>query len=244
VALQAWFKWVNERCPEMMETTLLKAVALASGGILSPGSILLTLLMLGSHRGLRKALAYYLGYTGSYLIMGIGTVLLSAPAKNVVGPAEATPSSFGAWFSLFLGALLLFLAFRTWRNKQHSPRPPRFFQKIDKLPASRLFGLGIFVAFVNMKNLSIFIAAIAIIVDARLPPSEGVLISVIATLVFSLAVLGPILLFAAGRARAQPVLESLRKTLETRSRRVTLTVLTLFGTLMLARGIHTLLLIS
>ncbi|MGB7339104.1 MAG: hypothetical protein WBC91_09455 [Phototrophicaceae bacterium] len=60
-----------------MLTILVQSLALASGGIVSVGSITIVILLLISERGWRNGLGYMLGYVGAYALIGIAAVILS-----------------------------------------------------------------------------------------------------------------------------------------------------------------------
>ena len=95
----------------MLIPVLIESLLLASGGIVSVGSITLVILLLISDKGWRNGLGYMLGYTISYSLIGIIVVLVgfSATDNNVGEPGKFLPVLF-----IILGTMLLWLTQRNW----------------------------------------------------------------------------------------------------------------------------------
>ena len=224
----------------MLHTVLIEALAIASGGLMSVGSILVVLLLLGSKGGLRKASAYFAGYAGGYILIGwtavfVGERLMaasaSAPRLGWVVPAV----------SIGLGALFIAVGLnKLWRGEQSST-PPKFFAALDGMSTPRVFGLGAMITVINPKNLAIYLSAVSVVVSSNLLRTHKVVAIVGVALFFCLAVLCPLLLFAVMSERAVPWLASLRRKLEDNSRRVAITMLLVFGSIFAARGLWLLL---
>jgi threonine/homoserine/homoserine lactone efflux protein len=215
---------------------LFQAMAIALGGALSVGQILLTLLLLGGEGGAKKAAAYCAGMTGTLLVLGQGALFIG---QGVATRAEDSGPGAAAWVSLVLGAVMLFFAAKTWRTPApDEPKPPRLFAAIDGASPGKLLGVGALVGLINVKNLAIYFSAVGVVIDARLPRVEGAVSVLATTLVFTLCVSGPLLLYVVGRARAEPSLRRLRELLERHNRPVVVTVLLVLGTVFFARGLY------
>ena len=65
-----------------MVSVLIQSLILASGGIVSVGSITLVILLLISDKGWRNGLGYMLGYTISYSLIGIAVILVGFNATD------------------------------------------------------------------------------------------------------------------------------------------------------------------
>lgn len=113
----------------------------------------------------------------------------------------------------------------------------KILQKLDGTGAIKLGLVGVLVSLVNVKNLALFIAAVEPLVALERPVVEKVPLVWVCVLIFTSAIGSPILIFALGRARVQPLLARLRAALERNRRRVTLIVLPLFAALFFWRGL-------
>ena len=74
-------------------TVLIQSLLLASGGMLSIGSITIVILLLISDQGWRNGLAYTLGYVSGYTIIGVSFVWLG---YSVVENRSGEPGYFSS----------------------------------------------------------------------------------------------------------------------------------------------------
>ena len=221
-----------------MTLTLIRALAIASGGLASLGSVLIVLMLLNSKRGPRAAVGYVAGYAGSYLIMGLAS--LSLGARTPTSPEAEGPSLVRACAFVILGLILLLAALRSWR-KPADGEPPALFAKIDNSSPLRALGFGVLVTILNVKNSFIYLLAVSVIVQASLPPLHAVASIVLIVLVFCGGTLVPLAIVALFPKRSARWLARLREWVEANARRVALIILPLFGTARAARGVHELL---
>lgn len=221
-----------------MELVLLKALAIAAGGMLSFGSILIILLLLSTTNGLRKAFAYFSGYSLSYLLIGIITLLIGA--RMQVGASDAKGG--GSWTSAIiwtlLGGLFLFFGLRKWRNPpKEDAKPPKWLTSLDQMSAPKIFRVGAMVAAINFKNLAIYLSAVSVLLSSGLIFAKNLLLLVVLVLVFCASVLAPILLYLVLKQRANPILQAFKRGLETHNHTVMLFMLLVFGSFFFLRGI-------
>lgn len=224
-----------------VQAAVLESFAVASGGLLSIGSILVVLLLLSTRGGAGRAAAWYAGYGGGYLAMGQGLLVLGHHVAATTPATNAEPGRVGPAIAVLLGALLLFFGLRRWRRPPAPDAPPpRLFAQLDQLSLPRAFGFGLLVTVINLKNLAIYLSAIGILAEARLPLDQALPAGAAVTLLFTSAVLAPLVVYALLRARADPWLSAFRRVLERHSRPLTIGVMLLFGTLFLLRGLFAL----
>ena len=224
-----------------MQAAVFESLAVASGGILSIGSILIVLLLLSARGGATKAAAYCAGYCGGYLVMGTGLLVLGHRLAETTPVTAAEPNNVGPTVAIVLGGLLLFFGLKRWRQPPAPDAPPpRLFAHLDQLTAPKALGFGLLVTVINLKNLAIFLSAIAILAEARLPLGQSLPAGVAVTAVFTGAVLAPLIVYALLRERADPWLSALRRFLERNSRPLTIGVMLLFGAVFLLRGLFAL----
>ena len=220
-----------------MTSVLLEALGVASGGVLSVGSVLMVLVVLASAGGLKKALGYYCGLFGGYALIGW---LVMGISQRVRDPASSggEPSQVGAWVMLALGAVLLSFGTRTLLERRETPEaPPKIFTMLDGMSALRLLGFGAMISAINVKNLAIYLSAVSIVIQGELPVQESMLVIVATAFVFCLVVLVPIGIFAISSEHARPLLARLRARLETHRRALSLVAMFGFGSVFFARGV-------
>ncbi len=126
-----------------MLTTALQSILLASGGLFSVGSITIVILLLLSDQGWRTGVAYVIGYTGMYTLIGIGVVLVGA---NVAQNGSGDTGNFSSILVMVLGAVLIWLGLRNWRKPAPDtthPTAPPLCHAGRYHPAQGLWALGL-----------------------------------------------------------------------------------------------------
>ena len=221
----------------MEQDILINALAVASGGILSFGSVLIVIVLLGSKGGIQKATAYVTGNCAGYFLIGLAWFALSG-FDGSIGEveAEASPSS-ATWAQLGFGVILLGLALRSWlkgpptaeaaaKAKAKSP-----LAKIDTMRTHSLFGFGAMISAINIKNLAIFLSALSIVAKTTLGWSAQLagLAAIIAMLCSS--VIAPVILAVIFVKRATPWLASGRRRIEENIRELSIFVMLFFGSI-------------
>ena len=219
-----------------MSVVLWKALALASGGLFSFGAVLLVVILLGSENGLRKATAFFTGYFGSYLL--IGAVVLWIGGQ--LGTSQDTGGK--PWItgilSLLVGCLLLYFAQKKIRTPAtDNDEPPKFLTQLDAMQAKKLLAFGALIPVLNFKNLAIYLSAISILIAGKLSIHEGLIAVVAVDVVFCTTVLLPILFFLIFSSQALKGLLRIRQWLEKNNRPVAITMMLLFGTIFVTRGV-------
>lgn len=214
---------------------LAETLLLASSGLLSFGSITLVILLLISERGWRNGLAYALGYTGAYSVIGVLVVVVGYRAAQNAG---GEPGPLGPTLLVVLGTALLWLSVHNSRNPPAAAAgPPRFFAIVDSVTPPRALAFGALVAVINFKNLGLFLTALSVAVLSDLPLGEKVSVALLAAVVFSLAVIIPVLVYLARPRRANDLLGAFKGTLERHRRPVGIWMPLVFGLLFVARGV-------
>jgi len=214
---------------------LVETLILASSGLLSVGSITLVILLLMSEAGWRNGLAYAVGYTGAYSVIGVAAVVVGYRATQDTG-GEAGPIL--PILLVVLGTVLLWLALRNWRKAPAEPAgPPRLFAMVDGVTAPRAFAFGALVTVINFKNLGLFLTALSVTVLSDLPLGQKVIVALLAAVVFSLAVISPVAVYLAFPRRADDLLGAFKGALERHRRPAGIWLPLAFGLLFVARGI-------
>lgn len=220
-----------------MLSVLIQSLVLASGGIVSVGSITLVILLLISDKGWRNGLGYMLGYTIAYSLVGMAIITLgfNATADNANEPSMAGPILF-----IVMGGLLLWMTIRNWRKPAADPAdntPPRLFTFVDKTTPLKAFAFGAMVSVVNFKNLAIFLSAVSVVHLSNLDLSFKIVNVLLVALVFCLSVIIPVLIYVLFPKRSDEFLNWIKQYLETNSRAIGIWLPLVFGLLFLIKGI-------
>lgn len=228
----------------MQQELVLKALAVASGGVLSFGSILLVIVLLSSKGGLAKASAYVAGYGGTYLLVGLMWLSISG-LGGVLGDDESAHTQVAAWAQLGFGLLLLGFGANTWR-KQLDPEAEvgqgsRMLAKVDAMSWRGLFGFGVLIVLINVKNAAVFLSALSLLAQAKLEIVARVVVLSALVTVFCSVLVMPIVLVLLFRHRAMPWLQAGRRWIERSMRPLSIGVALLFGSLFVGKALSTLL---
>jgi threonine/homoserine/homoserine lactone efflux protein len=218
-----------------MLPVLLQSLVLASGGMLSIGSITIVILLLISDRGWRNGFAYMVGYVSAYTLIGVSVVWVG---YSVAENSSGEPSPFSSILFIIMGMLLLWLTHRNWRKSPSEiDQSPRLFSIVDQITPPKAFAFGALVTVINFKNLAIFLSAVSIslLSDISLPSKIGVVLLVV--LVFCTSVIVPVLIYVGFPKQANERLNWIKQTLERQSRPIGIWVPLVFGLIFLMRGI-------
>lgn len=223
-----------------MITVLVQSLALASVGIISPGSITLVILLLMSDRGWHNGLAYMAGYIGMYTAIGVAVLIVGV---NAVERGSSEPSQTTSIVLILLGLLLFALTLRNWRKgvDENGRKPSRFSKIIDSITPLKAFAFAATIAVINVKNLAIFLSAVSVLLLSNLLLATKLAILVPLVLVFCLSVIIPVVIYVAFPNRANDYLTRIKQTIDRYSRPLGLIVPLILGTLLLYRGLSGLL---
>ena len=216
-------------------TVLIQSLLLASGGMLSIGSITIVILLLISDQGWRNGLAYTLGYVSGYTIIGVSVVWLG---YSVAENRSGEPGYFSSILFITLGVLLLWLTLRNWwKPPSENKEPPRLFAILDKITPLKAFGFGALVTIINFKNLAIFLSAVSVSLLSDLPLPSKTIIVLLDVLVFCAPVILLVLIYLFFPRQADKILNWIKQTLDTHSRTIGIVAPLIFGLIFVIRGI-------
>jgi len=216
-------------------TVLIQSLLLASGGMLSIGSITIVILLLISDQGWRNGLAYTLGYVSGYTIIGVSVVWLG---YSVAENRSGEPGYFSSILFITLGVLLLWLTLRNWwKPPSENKEPSRLFAILDKITPLKAFGFGALVTIINFKNLAIFLSAVSVSLLSDLPLPSKTIIVLLDVLVFCAPVILLVLIYLFFPRQADKILNWIKQTLDTHSRTIGIVAPLIFGLIFVIRGI-------
>lgn len=213
-----------------------QSLPLAIGLMVSPMPIVAVVMMLTGERAPSNGLAFVLGWLVGIGALGTLVLLLAGPGAG--GGAE--PPTWASVLKLFLGAGLLVLALRHWRSRPRpgtTAAPPAWMAAIDSVTPVKAFGLALLLGAVNPKNLLIVVSAATIIAHATADRGEQLVALVLYTLLGTVGVAAPVVIYLAMGARAAAVLGRLRDWLVNNNSVIVLVLLLVIGTKVIGDGI-------
>jgi hypothetical protein len=147
---------------------------------LEPITIVAFILILGADQGVRKGLAFILGWMACLVAVIAAVVLLTG--GNPPRPSTA-PSTVALAVKALLGAVLIWVAFRQRRRMGRPRKQPGWMKRLDRLSLWAAVGLGVF-----LQPWSLVAAGAATVVQAKLSTAGDwlalVLFCLLATSVF------------------------------------------------------------
>ena len=220
-----------------MSSVLGELLPLAVGVAVSPVPIIAVILVLLAPRAGSTSLTFAAGWVIGIAAAAVLFVLISGAAPT---DDDGEPSAVVSWIKLILGAALLLLSWRNWRNR---PRPgskaelPGWLTAIDKVTPGRAAGLGFVLAAINPKNLGLLAAAGGAIGAAGASTSEVTILLVIFVVLAACTVVLPVIVYRLAGARAQAPLENLKQWLEANNNTVMVILLLTMGAVLVGKGI-------
>ncbi|GAA4843677.1 GAP family protein [Luteimicrobium xylanilyticum] len=186
-----------------------QSLPVAVGVLVSPLPIVAVVLMLVTPRAKANALSFLLGWLVGIYVLGAIVILVAGAAT----PSDDQPG-WVAWVKIVLGLLLLFVAFRQWSGRPKGdaePPTPKWMSAIDTFKPPTAFGLAVLLGAVNPKNLLLVVSGAAAI-SAAAPGSTGTQLDalVVFTVIASLGVIAPVVVYLSMGSRAAKILDELK----------------------------------
>jgi threonine/homoserine/homoserine lactone efflux protein len=221
-----------------MNETLGQLLPLAVGVAISPVPIIAAILMLLGPRAGGTSIGFLVGW-----MVGIAvatTVFAVIAATAGLDDDSGGPSAAASWTKIVLGALLLLVAIRQWRQR---PRPgqeaslPKWMAALDSFTTVKAAGLATVLAAVNPKNLLLCAAAGTAIGGAGLAGADAVIAVLVFLVIASSTVAVPVIGFLVARDRLRQPLDELRAWLEEHNAAVMSVLLLVIGVTLVGKGI-------
>lgn len=209
---------------------------LAVGVAISPLPIIALIVLLMGPRAGASSAGFLLGWM-------LATAAVLAAAALVAGAGlMGTPgmSSIVAVVKMVLGAILLLLAVKEWRQRPPPGVPaklPHWLAAVEEMNAPAATGMGFMIYLANPKNLALGAGAGVTLGQKALPVGDATLVGVVYVFIAASTVLLPIVAYAFEKERMRPWLDELRGWLTEHNAAVMAVVLGLMGSVMLGKGI-------
>jgi hypothetical protein len=220
-----------------MGNAIADVLPLAIGVALSPLPIVAVILMLFSQHPRGTSLGFLAGWILGIAVVATVVVFVVGPAQQATG-GETSP--LVAVIRLLLGVVLLFLAYRDWKQR---PQPgeevpmPKWMSGIDTLTAGKALGMGALLSGVNPKNLALTAGAGVAIAAAGLSTAQSLLVLVIYVIIASTTVAAPVLANLVLGEKATPTLNSWKAWLIHNNATVMMVLCLVFGFVLLGKGL-------
>ncbi|WP_280232910.1 GAP family protein [Nocardia cyriacigeorgica] len=206
---------------------------LAVGVAISPIPIVAAILMLLSADAARTSTGFGLGW-----VVGIAVVtgVLVALSGTLSDTGDDQPSTAASWVEIVLGALLILLAAKQWRDRGDT-EAPGWMRAIDQLGFGKAAGLGVVLSAVNPKNLLLCVSAGVVIGTGGLSAQGDIVAVIVFTILAASTVLVPVLGYAVAADRLRGGLDAMKVWLQDNNHLVMAIVLLVMGAVVLGKGI-------
>jgi threonine/homoserine/homoserine lactone efflux protein len=142
-------------------------------------------------------------------VVGAVVLLVVGAASSDAGP----PPAWLSWVKIVLGLGALLVAVRQFRGRPApgvEPPAPRWMAAIDAFTPVKAAGLGLLMSVVNPKNLLLLVSGAAAIAGATSDRSTQLAALAVFTVVATLGVAAPVVVYLATGPRAAHLLEEVR----------------------------------
>lgn len=194
----------------MLGEAIGSTLAAAMGIALSPLPIIGVVLILSSRNGLRNGSLFAAGWAVGLLIIAGVTLLFLGGADD----AESSSSTIADLLRLAAGGGLVALGLRKGINGVRSDEPPKtpeWMASLNEATSLKSFGLGLLLSGVNFKMIVLTASAVTTYIELGLKNGELILAIVIFVLLASCSVAGAVLAKRLGGARADSMLDGVRR---------------------------------
>jgi hypothetical protein len=182
----------------------------AVGVAISPLPIVAVVLMLVTPRARTNGPAFVVGWWLGIAVVG-GIVL--AVAGEAGAGDEGEPETWVSILELFLGAGLLLMAVKQWKDRPRAgeaPETPKWMSALDGFTPVKAGGLAAVLSGANPKNLLLVVAGAAAIAKAGISTGDEAITLVIFVLIASIGVMVPVVLFFVLGERSKQMLDGLK----------------------------------
>jgi threonine/homoserine/homoserine lactone efflux protein len=178
---------------------------------LSPIPIIGVVLMLGTPRARSNAPAFILGWLIGLILVGT-IVLLVASGANASESGE--PATWVGVLKLVLGALLLLVGLKQWRNRPRGDADaalPGWMRRVDQFTPGRAAAMGVALSAINPKNLVLTIGAAAAIAESGLGTGDQAVALAVFVVIGTLGPGLPVAIYFVMGERAARMLDDLKE---------------------------------
>jgi threonine/homoserine/homoserine lactone efflux protein len=210
---------------------------MAIGVTLSPMPMIAVVLMLVSAKARVNGPMFVLGWVVGLAV--VGTVVLLVVGSNGTTD-EGEPETWVAILKLVLGALLLLLAVKQWRDRPKNGvevAMPKWMSSIDAFTPAKSAGMAALLGSVNPKNLLFIIAAATAIAQTGISGGEQAVAYGVFTVLASVGVAVPVIVYFSLGDRAPALLQEMKVWLTLHNSVIMAVLLLVIGVKLLGDGL-------
>jgi hypothetical protein len=182
----------------------------AVGVAISPMPVVAMVLMLMTPRARATGALFVLGWVLGIAVAGAILLSLAGPTD----PSEdGAPAAWVDWLKLVLGVLLVLLAAKQWRGRPHPGAEvpmPKWMRALDGMTPLKAAGLAVVLGTVNPKNLLFIVGGVAAVAQTGVSTSDQVVAWIVFTLIATIGVATPFVIYIGMGDRAAGILDGLR----------------------------------
>jgi threonine/homoserine/homoserine lactone efflux protein len=178
---------------------------------LSPIPIIGVVLMLGTPRARSNGPAFILGWIIGLTV--VGTIVLVV-ASGANASESGQPATWVAVLKLVLGALLVLVAVRQWRDRPRGDADaalPGWMRTVDHFTPGRAVAMGVALSAINPKNLVLTIGAATAIAQSGIGTGDEAIALAVFVLVGTLGPGLPVAIYFLMGERAARMLDDLKE---------------------------------
>lgn len=217
-----------------MAGLLSQLIPTAVVGAIAPLPVVIVITLLMSKGGLAKAIGFGSAILAVFAIIGAVTLATA----NVNAGSSDTGSAVTGTIIATLGVVLLVTALKQIVDAPDPDgAPPKLIAKLDTMSVVGATGLGIIIALINFKQLGIYVAGVAQIVNANVSKTQGWIALIILLVVVQIGVLGPIVVYVFSREWATRVLGAFRSWIVAHNRIIGIVLGLVVGVWFVAKGV-------
>ncbi len=187
-----------------------QSLPFAVGVALSPMPIIAMVLMLITPRARANGLTFVAGWMGGIAAGGAILLAIAGPSKS---SSQGQPEDWVSWLKIGLGVLLLLVAVREWRARPSAGAEaamPKWMGMVDSITPVKAGGLAVLLGTINPKNLLLIVGGAAAVAGTGVSGGDQAVAWVIFTLLASVGVAAPLVIYFVMGDRAAAILERLK----------------------------------
>lgn len=218
----------------MLLDTITDILPMAAGIALSPIPVAVVVSILLSARP-RNAPLFLLGWLAGLLVIGL--LMLFIPGLRML---NGEPTQFAGWLRVVMGSLLMFIAWKGWRNRPSSDEvveQPKLLAQLHSYGSWKSLVLGFSLSTFNPKSLVLTMAAAMTVYSSKATGNQQLIAMIIFAMLASLTVVIPVIAYRFQGDKAKEALADLKEWLIVNNTAVTVTLLVVFAALLIGSGL-------
>ena len=200
----------------------------------SPASVVTMIVLLSMSAGLRRGVAFIVGWLLALLVLAL--LMVFVLHGQDFSSRHTTPSRFVSLVELVIGGLLVVGSWRVYRRPRQQPgpeSPPKWLDRVDRTNWLVAVAVGAL-----MLSYALSLAAVGEILKANVSAVDAAGAAFVFALASIVTVAAPVVVVVAAPKRSAEILASWKAWLLANSRSIALIALMVIGALLIARAAY------